>query len=152
MSEALRQLEALLPHRPPMILLDEVVACVDDYAEARVTIRRDAPFFDAALDAMPAWVGIEYMAQTIALWGGDQQLRSGREIKVAFLLGTRAYRSNVAQFPPGALLSVRVDALYGEESGLGAFGCRIDGPGIEVTARISAFRPQNPEDYVKQIG
>jgi len=153
MFEKIRDLSVLLPHRPPMLLLDEVVDYGEDFAIACVAIQRDSRFFDSRLDAVPAWIGIEYMAQTVGIWAGDQQLRAGRAVDVAFLLGTRCYRSNVHAFARDSVLTIRADVLYREEStGMGSFGCRIDGaePGgntIEVTARISALGPQRPEEW-----
>lgn len=154
MTDKIRDLEILLPHRPPMILLDEVVDYGDDFAIGRVTIRPTSRFFDPRLCAVPAWVGIEYMAQTIGIWAGAQQLRAGRPVQVAFLLGTRSYRSNMHAFAPDTVLTVRMDVLYSERNSLGSFGCRIDGVGavgasVEVTARINAFSPENPEEFAK---
>lgn len=154
MTEKIRDLVRLLPHRPPMILLDEVVDYGDDFAIARVAIQRASRFFDDRLDAVPAWIGIEYMAQTIGIWAGERQLRAGCVVGVAFLLGTRCYRSNVHAFAPGSVLTIRADVLYCESGGLGSFGCRIDGldtggSPIEVTARINALGPQHPEELEK---
>jgi len=153
-GEKILDLAALLPHRPPMILLDEAVDYGDDFAVGRVTIQRTSRFFDARLDAMPAWVGIEYMAQSIGIWAGAQRLSMGEPVQLAFLLGTRSYRSNVPAFPAGSRLTVHIDVLYSERNSLGSFGCRIeggDGRGgfIEVTARINAFSPENPEEFAK---
>jgi predicted hotdog family 3-hydroxylacyl-ACP dehydratase len=131
------------------LLLDEVLDYGDDFAVARVSIHAAARFFDSATQAVPAWVGIEYMAQTMALWAGDQQLRAGKPVQVAFLLGTRQYRSNVARFPRGSVLTVRSDTLYNDQNNVGAFACSIVGDGIAVQARINAFRPSNPQDFVK---
>jgi predicted hotdog family 3-hydroxylacyl-ACP dehydratase len=156
MSHALMNytLEQLLPHRAPMVLLDTVLDTGAEHAAGRLAIRADSPFFDAEQGGVPAWVGIEYMAQTIAIWLGSQQLSRGLPVKIGFLLGTRAYDTNVPLFPLGSVLTVHIEALYSEENALGAFACRIEGDapageGIEVTARINAFRPENPHAFVK---
>ncbi len=140
----IRDLTVLLPHGSCAILLDEVIDCGDDFASARVTIRTDSRFFDRARGGVAAWVGLEYMAQTVAIWAGDQRLRRGRPVQLAFLLGTRRYRSNVPTFPVGSTLTIRAQILY-SESALAAFGCAIDGTGIEVSARINAFSPEDPQ-------
>ena len=67
---------------------------------------------------------------------------------MAFLLGTRSYRSNVPAFPLGAELTIKTDTLYSENN-LAAFDCTISGTGIEVNARINAFSPDDPEAYAK---
>jgi predicted hotdog family 3-hydroxylacyl-ACP dehydratase len=144
----MRDLDVLLPHRPPAVLLDEVVDYGVDFVVARTVIRSDSPYFDAHCGGVPAWVGIEYMAQAVAIWAGDQRLRQGLPVQVAFLLGTRSYRSNVPAFPLGAELTIKTDTLYSENN-LAAFGCIISGAGIEVNARINAFSPDDPEAYAK---
>jgi predicted hotdog family 3-hydroxylacyl-ACP dehydratase len=149
MTERTRDLSVLLPHRPPMVLLDEVVDYGDDFAIGRVFVTPRSPFFDRAMDGVPAWVGIEYMAQTMAIWAADQQLRVGRPVNVAFLLGARRYRSNVPSFPNGAVLTVRSDTLFNDENNVGAFACRIEGGGILAEARLNAFRPDDPLAFVE---
>jgi predicted hotdog family 3-hydroxylacyl-ACP dehydratase len=148
MTELIRDPQRLMPHRTPAILLDEVLDYGEHHARALVRVRSDSPWFDAGCDGVPAWVGIEYMAQTIAVWSGHLQLRVGQPVTVAFLLGTRSYRCSAPQFPAGVELVVAVDALVTEPNGLGAFECRIAGGGIEASARVNAFRPDDPHDFV----
>jgi predicted hotdog family 3-hydroxylacyl-ACP dehydratase len=147
-------LAEMVPHRPPMLLLDEALAADAEGAKARLTIRADSRFFDGVEGGVPAWVGIEYMAQTVAVWLGRQQLDKGQPVNVAFLLGTRSFASEVPAFPLGSVLTVTARMLYSEENSLGAFACRIDGESpaggrFEVTARLNAFRPENPHAFVK---
>lgn len=149
MTDRTLDLDVLLPHRAPMVLLDEVVDYGDDFALARVSIRPASPFFDRAARGVPAWVGIEYMAQTMAIWAADQQLRAGKPVNVAFLLGARRYRSNVPFFADGSVLSVRSDTVYNDRNNVGAFACRIEGAGILAEARLSAFRPDSPEEFMR---
>lgn len=144
----------MVPHRPPMLLLDEALAADAESAVARLTIRADSAFFDGAEGGVPAWVGIEYMAQTVAVWLGRQQLDKGQPVNIAFLLGSRRFVSDVPLFPLGSVLTVTARMLYSEENALGAFACRIEGDSragarFEVTARLNAFRPDNPHEFVK---
>ena len=57
-------LRRFVPHREPMILIDRITLLKDDYLESEVTIREDSMFLRDG--AVPAWVGVEYMAQTCA--------------------------------------------------------------------------------------
>src|ERR1051325_2359742 len=61
-------IRSLLPHTGRMVLLDRVIAADADNLCAEVTIRRDSVFFDGS--GVGAWVGIEYMAQTIGAYAG----------------------------------------------------------------------------------
>ena len=57
-------MDAWVPHRGAMNLLDTVAHRDDLGIEARVRVPAEGLFMDAA--GMPAWVGIEYMAQAVA--------------------------------------------------------------------------------------
>ncbi len=154
MHEVSYTLEQLLPHRAPMLLLDSMLSCSAERASARVTIGEQSSFYDAALGGVPAWVGVEYMAQTIGAWAGAQRLEHGKSIVVGFLLGARRFDSSAELFPLGSELTVRIDVLYSEADGLGSFACRIDGRApdgneLSATARINAFLPEQPQLFVK---
>lgn len=60
---------SLLPHAPPMLLLDRVLAHSADETVCRAAPQDGSPFRDAD-GRVPAWVGIELMAQCMAVHGG----------------------------------------------------------------------------------
>ncbi len=66
----------LIPHRPPMALLDELVEHGPEHLSARMTVSQDMMFVDET-GSLPAWAGIELMAQAIAAFGGLQSLARG---------------------------------------------------------------------------
>lgn len=144
-----RELETLLPHRAPMILLSEVIDYDDTFATAQIHISAQSPFFDSELGGVPSWVGLEYMAQTIGIWAGHQQLSRNKPVQAGFLLGCRSYACNSAVFPDGCTLQLSARPVYTDDSGIGAFDCTIETDGIRATAQIKAFRPQNPRDFVR---
>jgi predicted hotdog family 3-hydroxylacyl-ACP dehydratase len=57
-------LHTFLPHRPPMLLIDELVHCDEHEVVCTVTIRDGAPF--VADGRVPALISLEYFAQTVA--------------------------------------------------------------------------------------
>jgi predicted hotdog family 3-hydroxylacyl-ACP dehydratase len=148
MSKTL-DLETLLPHRAPLLLLSEVVDYDEIFAMALVHITKESQFFDAELGGVPSWVGMEYMAQAISIWSGHQQLLNHRPVQVGFLLGCRSYDCNSAVFPAGCTLTISVSPVYCDASGLGAFNCTINSALIQATAQIKAFRPQDPKNFVR---
>jgi predicted hotdog family 3-hydroxylacyl-ACP dehydratase len=89
---------------------------------------------------VPAWVGIEYMAQAIAAYAGVMSKRAGDPVKLGFLLGTKRYNSNVAEFRAGSTLTVHVEKTI-QDDNLGAFECNIQGCGVEVTANLNVYQP-----------
>ena len=142
-------LETLLPHRAPMLLLSSAIDYDNGFAHALVHIDEHAAFFDHTLGGVPAWVGMEYMAQTIGIWAGDQQLSRNKPVQAGFLLGCRSYTCNVAVFPLACTLQLTAKPVYTDESGIGAFDCEIYNDSIVATAQIKAFRPEHPHDFVR---
>lgn len=145
--------ESVVPHTGTMVLLDQIEHWDETGLQASVTIRNDAPFVDA--NGMPAWVGIELMAQTIAAFGGCCARRASQPVKIGFLVGSRRYIASQAYFPIGAQLQVNVKEIISGEQGLSVFECTLQGPGnISASANINVFQPEDPEQFLQsgQVG
>jgi predicted hotdog family 3-hydroxylacyl-ACP dehydratase len=139
----------LLPHSGPMVLLDRVVAVDDESACAEVRIRSDGLF--CADGGVGAWVGLEYMAQTIGAYAGYAARLRGEPIKVGYLLGTRRYECARPVFSVGTLLRIHIKRVLQSENGLASFECHIDDEtGQIASANLSVFQPvdetQIPEE------
>jgi predicted hotdog family 3-hydroxylacyl-ACP dehydratase len=128
----------LLPHGPEMTLIDGLVESVPDYSVATVRIRADSEFFEAG--GVPAWVGIEYMAQTIAARIGYDAYRNGAPPPIGFLLGTRQYECCIDQFLLDSELSIKVAPLF-VESGFGAFTCTIQANVVVARSVLNTYQP-----------
>ncbi len=115
-------IDNLVPHSEPMILIDRLLDATTQYAVAQVTITEQSQFFQDG--EVPAWVGIEYMAQSIAAHAGYQALLAGRQPDIGFLLGSRKYEAFTPAFNLGDKLTVKVELLY-VENALAAFSCQI---------------------------
>lgn len=137
-----------MPHRDVMLLLDRLLAADKDSAVAEVTVPQGGLFAHDA--GMPSWVGMEYMAQTVAAWAGWNALQRGQAVKIGFLLGSRKYEAAQAFFAAGTRLTVRVHCDLMGDNGLGMFDCRIHAEdGTELaSARISVFEPGDGSAYI----
>ena len=135
----------LLPHDSNMVLLDGVVDYDQESLIAEVVVRNDGLFGDGK--TIPAWIGIEYMAQTVAAHGGMMCHLVGKPINLGFLLGTRRYISNISDFTVGTRLTVKVNRLI-EDQGLGVFDCQILGDGIDISAKLNVYQPDKAENKV----
>jgi predicted hotdog family 3-hydroxylacyl-ACP dehydratase len=129
----------LLPHDPPMVLLDRIVSFDEATLSAEVDISRDSMF--CGDDGVPGWVGIEYMAQAVAAHAGYKAHLEGDAPTIGYLLGTRAYKSSVRTFPIGETLQVHIESLF-VEMALGAFACHIDMDETVATAKINVYQPE----------
>ena len=128
----------LLPHDGIMMLLDNVLE-YDQESMVVETVVRDDGLFNVG-DTVPAWLGIEYMAQTVAAHGGMGCLLAGQPIQLGFLLGTRRYTSNIANFKVGDRLTIKVKRFM-EDQGLAVFNCQIIGDGIDISAKVNVYQP-----------
>ncbi|MPN41398.1 hypothetical protein SDC9_188944 [bioreactor metagenome] len=126
-----------MPHRGAMLLLDRLLAADEESAVAQVTVPRDGLFLQD--EGMPAWVGLEYMAQTVAAWAGWRARQAGQSVKLGFLLGTRKFEADADYFAPDTTLTVHVQCELLGENGLGMLDCAIrEHEKLRATARISA--------------
>ncbi|MDD1625400.1 MAG: hotdog family protein [Methylococcaceae bacterium] len=132
--------EELVPHSGRMVLLNRVIEFDEENMVAEVIVRDDGLFGDGS--TVPAWLGIEYMAQTIAALGGMKRRLAGKPLNLGFLLGTRRYDCNLDIFPVGSVLTVSVKQLV-EDQGLGVFDCRITAEGISASAKLNVYQPDS---------
>jgi predicted hotdog family 3-hydroxylacyl-ACP dehydratase len=129
-----------VPHRGAMSLLDRIEHCEDQAIVACVTVPAQGLFLDAG--GMPAWIGIEYMAQAVAAWSGARNRASGGSPRIGFLLGSRRYEAQVPAFAVGAELRIHAQCELFGANGLGMFDCRImQGDRVLATGRLSVFEP-----------
>jgi predicted hotdog family 3-hydroxylacyl-ACP dehydratase len=128
----------LLPHKPPMVLIDEVRGWDHGRLEASVAIRPGIPFYEPAR-GVAAHVGIEYMAQSCGAYAGLEAIRAGLPVQLGLLLGTRRYLSKVGWFEPGQQLRVAITELFRDGS-IGLFDCYIRYEGrILASAQLSVY-------------
>jgi len=138
----------LVPHSGKMSLLDRVTEYGDDWLQAEVTITADSMFTDK--QGVPAWVGLEYMAQTIGAFAGLQERLCNASPKLGFLVGSRRYSCSGEYFSIGQTLTLRVEREMVTESGLNVFQCSVQGTGIEASARLNVFQPDDAAQFIKE--
>lgn len=141
MRPCLHPVVDLLPHRPPMVLLDRIEGWEDRRLAAVVGIRGDSPFFQPDR-GVPAYIGIEYMAQSCAAYAGLEAVNAGCPVRIGYLLGTRRYLCKVLWFAPGQQLKVEISELFRDRV-IGVFDCRIICEGREMAAaQLTVYQPE----------
>ncbi len=138
--------EELLPHSGHMILIDDGIDAGDGWILAGVRIGEDSLFYEAGA-GVPAWVGIEYMAQTVALYSGIQAKRSGESVRVGFLLGSRKYQIMTDYFRLGSYLNIEIHEEWNDGQ-MAVFDCQILDGVCLASARLNVFQPRNIADYL----
>ena len=150
MATNLIPIEALVPHRAPMILIDSLEEASEVLAICAVEIHADSLFLEGA--AVPALVGLEYMAQAIAAHGGYLARAQGGQPKVGFLLGTPQLQCHVPDFPMGSQLKIVVSHDWSDAQ-LTRYHGKIFDRGTEALlqeADLSIFHPEDLGGYLGQ--
>lgn len=144
-------IDQVLPHAAPMILLSEFVEAGAEHGVCKVYIDEKSPFYNMQTGQVPSYVGIEYMAQTIAAYAGANRLARGGEVRIGFLLGCRKYASAVNGFACGTELTVAATQLVMEESGLSVFDCQIyKQQQLLVSAKLNVFQPEDHQAWLTE--
>ncbi len=137
----------LVPHAGRMCLLDRAIEVDSESLSAELTIRADNPFIQA--EGVPGWVGIEYMAQTVAAWAGWQARQLGQPPRIGFLLGSRRYVCHQPWFALDSILTIHVQRQFQADNGLGQFDCRIHCAGeLLAEAALTVFEPADPQQLI----
>ncbi|MBR1920843.1 MAG: 3-hydroxylacyl-ACP dehydratase [Kiritimatiellae bacterium] len=139
------RLEDLVPHRAPMLLVDEIVS----FDEENLAVR-------AAATIRPEWSGnwaaIELMAQTAAALAGLHDRRAGYSgpPRAGFLLGTRRLELSLAAFEVGRRYDVTARNLFMDDEAA-SFDCAVlDGEKTVAHAILNAYRPADIEDFLSR--
>lgn len=141
-------IEAVLPHRPPMILLDRIEGRGDETITCSVRIHDESPF---VLDgSVPAIVATEYMAQCVAAYAGLMELERGDPIVVGYLVGVRRAELKIARFEVGNVLTVKVRQVWGDLS-LGQFDCSVELSGLRVASALLNVFQGDPDSHKTAI-
>lgn len=144
--------EQLLPHRAPMILIDRLVEANEQEGTCEVTITPQSMFLEAA--GVPAFVGIEYMAQSIAAHGGYQHYLANEPIAVGLLMGTRRLETACQFFELGQTLHIHVSHVWGKRE-LMRFRCTIASAttgALLQHAELHVFKPKTVQSYLEEVG
>lgn len=117
-------LEKILPHSHPMILIDDIVEynIENQYLISKVTINDKKLFFDKTLDGIPGCVGIEFMAQTIGCYAYFKQ--NQEPPRIGFLLGARLMNCAVDKFENGKTYTIKSREVFTNNE-IVAFDCII---------------------------
>lgn len=136
-----------VPHREPLLLLDNIIEHDRETLVATYQVK-ETPW---PASGMPAYIGIEIIAQAVAALETARSQNGDGSPALGVLLGTRSYRSAVANFPVGTTLTVRVTEKMADPSGFGAFQGTLyaeDGA-MAAEALVKVYRPDDFWNYIR---
>ena len=111
-------------HREPMLLLDRLVDVEPGYVLCEWRVLDSNNFFIPGY-GVPAYIGVEYMAQSIAVYAGARARVHGLLPPLGFLLGTRHYQSTIPYFELDVTYRIACRELIRDAEGMGSYDCRI---------------------------
>jgi predicted hotdog family 3-hydroxylacyl-ACP dehydratase len=142
------ELEALVPHRRPMLLISEIIAFDDQSAATRSVVGRDWPLVGP--DGVNALILIELVAQTAAINNGWELFKRdgpGTDRR-GWIVGIKSARFRIAAIAPDT--TIRVESVnqfaydnFREIQGI----AKIEGkPVAEVLLQLMQAEPLNPSE------
>ncbi len=143
--------ETLLPQSQQMVLIDQVLQANEEFVVVELTVRDDGLFSDSD-HTVPAWVGLEYMAQAVAAYSGYQRKLKNQAIELGFLLGTRFYECSVDHFNCGDRLIVRAEKIIEAANDMVVFDCYLSGEQIQAQAKLNLLMPSDTQSFLAGKG
>ncbi len=133
-------------HRDPMLLLDTLLDCSGETTVCEWTVVQDDAFVEAGL-GVPAYIGVEFMAQCVAVHAGARARVEGKGPPLGYLLGTRHFNASVSYFEIGETYRASCEELILDGNGLGSYDCKIIlGDMCIANARLAvAEKEQGPD-------
>lgn len=144
-------LEKVLPHNHPIILIDEILDCnlENHTVKTNVKIYEDKMFFDKTINGIPVITGIEFMAQTIGCYSYFRNNK--KPPRIGFLLGSRLYEAYIDCFENGKEYRVEAKEVFSDEE-LVSFECFIYNENeICAEAVINAYMPANQINLIGML-
>ena len=148
------EIEKLLPHRSPMLLITAIESVDFDGKElvARIDVSNKDIMYQRDIDGVPSCAALEYMAQSIGCYIGLEDLRKDANAApvVGFVLGSRSIDINVPFFKTGESYFVHVNSLYNDNN-IASFECKIYNQNKECLAKgaLNVFRPDDITTFME---
>lgn len=137
--------ESLVHHRGDMLFLDRVVQYSDTSIECEANTSRQSAFAKSE-KGIPAWLGLEYMCQTIAALEGIRRLQKNEPILLSFVMGSRKITSEKSYLPLAEIIRIRAVNEVRDDTGVGVYGCevRLDDERI-IHGVIKGYMPKSTQ-------
>ncbi len=130
-------IEELLPHRPPMLWIDEVSWHEGDAIRCALRIRDQVFVENGEVDPV---VSIEWMAQTVGALVGLYDRRQQQAPRPGYLIAIPEAEFTVDRFRVGDVLVLHARRTWGDET-LASFEARVEREGeTAARAQLSVYR------------
>lgn len=128
----------LLPHRPPMLWVDEVLAHEGDQVRCRLTLRSEHVFVERG--QVDPVVSVEWMAQTVGALVGLYDRTKSITPRPGYLIAIPDAQFFVDSFQVGDVLELRARKAWGDAT-LASFEAQVERAGnVAARAQLSVYR------------
>jgi predicted hotdog family 3-hydroxylacyl-ACP dehydratase len=141
-------IERLVPHKRPMLLVDRITGEAGETTLAEHTVTADNLFLIPG-KGVPTYVAFEMMAQGICATDGLRRFRRGQGPELGFLLGCRKFAAARSWLQPGEVLTLESTCLIDGETS--SYQCRVlEADGTEIAnATVNVFQPEDMAAYLE---
>ena len=133
----------LLPHRPPMLLVDRIltVDITRDFICATAECSESDLLYDAELKGILPSASLEIMAQSIGLLSGYSDLQNGRPLaSMGKLLSIKQYKVYTTVIPVNTLLRAEALGIMNAPP-IGVYECKLKaGEQLLAEAELTVLR------------
>lgn len=139
----------IVPQAGAMVLLSRVLHHEETRTVCSVEIEEQTLFRDASGE-VPAWIGLEYMAQCIAAHSGLVGRAAGIPPRLGFLLGSRRVSFYAPCYRRGQTLRATARRVWGKTSGMVSWDCSLedaDTGELLAEGRLNCFLPEGNGDF-----
>jgi predicted hotdog family 3-hydroxylacyl-ACP dehydratase len=132
----------LVPQKPPMLLLDHVVAFGDERVSCSATPRADSIFLTNG--QIPGVLTLEYMAQAVAAYVGLSRHGEGGKAKIGYIISARNFELSAEYLHLDEELTIHAHMSWSDEV-TAKFDCRVSQGDDELAStQLTVFEP--PEE------
>jgi len=107
-------LERYLIQRYPMRLIDSVIEVTDHLVKCKAVVKEENVFYDPAICGIRSWVGLEFMAQTAAVFASFKNSQQSLP-QIGFLISIRKFLCAELYFKLNDILIITAENLYMED-------------------------------------
>jgi predicted hotdog family 3-hydroxylacyl-ACP dehydratase len=132
------EIAELVPHKPPMVLIDRILEAASDCIVVESDIDADCPFVGKG-ERLHAWWAVEYLAQGVAVLAGLRERAVGKPVPEGYITSCRRFDSSAATLPLGGTARITATELIQVDMSMGVFACELTVGDFQATATISVY-------------
>ena len=137
-------IEDLVPHGPPIRMLDALEAWEPGFARCSMLLRESTPFVKEG--RLSTVLTIEHMAQAVAACLGYEAYQQGSGIRIGMIIASRNFEMDRGELAVGDLLNIEVRRQRGNEDLSHFLGeVHVDGERI-AAAHMTVYHAERPPE------